>query len=328
MQFQLPFHIKPSSYNIRHSDAVMLCGSCFTEHIGNKMSEAKMNICINPQGILFNPMSIANCLEACMDDREYAAGELFQYNEIWNHWDFHSRFSHTDRDLALSEMNRSIKEGNRFLKQAGWLIITFGSSYQYFFSDAGAEHGVGNCHKAPGNWFTKRMLPVDKMQQRWEAILTKLQAFNPGLKIIFTVSPVRHYRDGLAENNLSKARLFELAYRLIGKKEHLQYFPAFEIVNDVLRDYRFFEQDMVHPNRQATQFVWDQFVKTYFNDADSDLLDEIEQITTALNHRPRFRETEAHRKFQENIRQKITAFKAKYPYLDFDMELQKMDADL
>ncbi|WP_262713958.1 GSCFA domain-containing protein [Taibaiella lutea] len=302
----------------------MLCGSCFTENIGSKMSGAKMNICMNPQGILFNPMSIANCLEACMDNKEYNANELFQHNEIWNHWDFHSRFSGTDKDVVLSEMNRSIKKGNNFLKQADWLIITFGSSYQYFLSASNDIIGVGNCHKAPGNWFEKRMLDIDEMQQRWQQTLDKLKVFNPNLKIIFTISPVRHYRDGLAENNLSKARLFELIYRLADKKEHLQYFPAFEIVNDVLRDYRFFEQDMVHPNHQATQFVWEQFVKTYFNDTDINLSRQIEDIITALNHRPRFKETSAHQRFQEGVKQKIVSLKGKFPYLNFDEEMHQM----
>jgi hypothetical protein len=324
MQFQLSFNIKASSLQIRHSDAVMLCGSCFTENIGDKMSDAKMNIYMNPQGILFNPMSIANCLEACIDNKEYQANELFQHNEIWNHWNFHSRFSNTDKDLALSEMNLSVKEGNNFLKQADWLIITFGSSYQYFLSDSDIARGVGNCHKAPGNWFEKRMLQIDEMQQQWQQTLNKLKEFNPNLKIIFTISPVRHYRDGLAENNLSKARLFELIYCLIDKKEHLQYFLAFEIVNDVLRDYRFFEQDMVHPNWQATQFVWEQFVRTYFNDADSDLLNQIEHITTALNHKPRFKETVAHQRFLEGVKQKIVALKKRFSHLDFDEELKQM----
>lgn len=302
----------------------MLCGSCFTEHIGNKMLDAKMNICMNPQGILFNPLSIADCLEACMDNKEYAANDLFRCNEIWNHWDFHSRFSNTDKDLALSEMNHSIQQGNEFLKQAKWLVITFGSAYQYFLSDSNVSNGVGNCHKAPGSWFEKRMLSIEEMQDRWASTLDKLLQFNPELNIIFTVSPVRHYRDGLAENNLSKARLFELIYRLIGKSRQLQYFPAFEVVNDVLRDYRFFEQDMVHPNRLATQFVWEQFVKTFFDDADIDLLRQIETIVTALNHRPRFKETAAHQNFLEGIRQKISTLKEKRPYLDFDEELKQI----
>jgi hypothetical protein len=154
--------------------------------------------------------------------------------------------------------------------------------------------------------------------------LDRLKEFNPGLKIIFTVSPVRHYRDGLAENTLSKARLFELVYRLMNESGHLQYFPAFEIVNDVLRDYRFFEPDMVHPNKQAVRFVWEQFVKTYFNTATIDLLDRIEAIKIALNHKPRFMETEAHSKFQEATKQKVTALKAQFPYLDFEKELRQM----
>lgn len=328
MQFQLPFHIKSSTLKMQHSDAVMLCGSCFTENIGDKMSAAKMNTCMNPQGILFNPMSIATCLNACMDGEIYTTDDLFQLNEVWNHWQFHSRFSNTDKGLALSEMNGSIQSGHSFLKKAQWLIITFGSSFQYFLNNlpehSSAKSGVGNCHKAPGNWFEKRMLYLAEMQQEWVSLLNKLHQFNPDLKVVFTVSPVRHYKDGLVENNLSKARLFELIHGLTEKNPQTQYFPAFEIVNDVLRDYRFFEQDMVHPNISATEYVWEQFVKTYFDDNGSKLLLQIQEIATAFNHKPRFKETQAHHSFCENLKIKVSTLKDKFPYLDFDKEIKDL----
>ena len=328
MQFQLPFHIKSSTVKMQHSDAVMLCGSCFTENIGDKMSAAKMNTCMNPQGILFNPMSIATCLNACMDGEIYTTDDLFQLNEVWNHWQFHSRFSNTEKGLALSEMNGSIQSGHSFLKKAQWLIITFGSSFQYFLNNlpehSSAKSGVGNCHKAPGNWFEKRMLSLAEMQQEWVSLLNKLHQFNPDLQVVFTVSPVRHYRDGLVENNLSKARLFELIHGLTEKNPQTQYFPAFEIVNDVLRDYRFFEQDMVHPNISATEYVWEQFVKTYFDDNGSKLLLQIQEIATAFNHKPRFKETQAHHSFRENLKIKVSTLKDKFSYLDFDKEIKDL----
>jgi hypothetical protein len=311
---------------MQHSDAVMLCGSCFTENIGNKMSAAKINTCMNPQGILFNPMSLATCMEACMDQQQYHANDVFLLNELWHHWDFHSRFSNTDKDLALADMNHSIATAHHFLKHANWLILTFGSSFQYFLSEPdsskAAATGVGNCHKAPGTWFEKRMLTVQEMQQQWAHTLHKLHDFNPGLQIIFTVSPVRHFRDGLVANNLSKARLFELVHHLIEKNTAVQYFPAFEIVHDVLRDYRFFEQDMVHPNQLATQFVWEQFKDTYFGEADLNLMHLIGEITSARSHKPRFKETQSHQKFEEQLNLKIEKLKAEKPYLDFEKEEQ------
>ena len=322
MQFQLPFKIKPSLDNIQHKNAVMLCGSCFTEHIGNRMLEAKMQVSMNPQGILFNPMSIAKCLNACVDKVLYDADELFQLNEIWNHWDFHSRFSNTDKALALSAMNQSINEAHDFLKAADWLIITFGSSYQYFLKEKASKNGVANCHKAPGNHFEKRMLSIAEMQEEWAFTLNKLKNFNPNLKIIFTISPVRHYRDGLVENNFSKARLFELIHHLQEKNNGLQYFPAFEIVNDVLRDYRFFEQDMVHPNQQAVQYVWDQFETTFFNQDDISLMRQIKAVLISLQHKPRFTKTAAHQRFKGLLSEQIKELKIKFPYISFDNEIK------
>ncbi len=300
----------------------MLCGSCFTEHIGNAMLEAKMNVNMNPQGILFNPMSIAHCLEACMDEALILEGDLFELNEIWNHWDFHSRFSNTDKGLALKGMNDSIIAAHEFLKNADWLIITFGSSFQYFLREDESLKGVGNCHKAPGSWFEKRMLTIAEMQDQWTSTLNKLIEFNPELNVIFTISPVRHSRDGLVENNRSKARLFELVQSLQEKNEALQYFPAFEIVNDVLRDYRYFEADMVHPNQQAVGYVWEQFEQTFFSQEDIQLLQQIKALTTALKHKPRFQETAAHQRFKEQLQQKTEQLKTAFPYLDFEDELK------
>jgi hypothetical protein len=329
MQFQLPFKIGASAIKLQHNDAVMLCGSCFTENIGNQLSEVKMNTCINPQGIIFNPMSMAKCLQSCIDATVYNIGDLFQLNDVWNHWDFHSRFSNINKDDALTEMNTSIEAAHQFLKTADWLILTFGSSFQYFLNHSNdgfkeRDSGVANCHKAPGAWFEKRMLGIAEMEAEWNATLQKLYAFNPRLKIIFTISPVRHYRDGLVENNLSKARLFELVHALSKKNEGGQYFPAFEIVNDVLRDYRFFEQDMVHPNIQAIQFVWEQFQQVYFDAEGRDLVKLIQEIKTALNHKPRFATTDSHQKFREQLKGRIEALKERCQYLDYEKEMANL----
>lgn len=325
MQFQLSFNPEYSADKISHEQAVMLQGSCFTEHIGQELFDAKMNVCMNPHGILFNPNSIAQSLKACMAGQLIADTSLFQLNEIWHHWDFHSRYSHTDKSLALAAMNESIIAAHHFLKKADWLIVTLGSSFQYFLNEKGIAgtsfengYGVSNCHKAPANWFEKRMLSIVEMQTEWQETLSQLQTFNPGLKIIFTVSPVRHYRDGLTENNRSKARLFELIDTLVASYANAQYFPAFEWVNDVLRDYRFFEKDMVHPNEQATKFVWKHFVTSFFDEKNQILLSQIQELQQAIQHRPRFKETLAHEKFMLTIHNKINTLQAQYPYLHFE----------
>jgi len=288
-----------------------------------------MDVCLNPQGILFNPMSLAACLEAVCNGVVYEEADLFRLHETWNHWDFHSRFSDISKAAALGHMNRSIAEARLFLERADWLILTFGSSFQYFLQPAAGAaaggkygQGVGNCHKAPGQWFEKRMLTADAMEERWKHLLERLRALNPGLKIMLTISPVRHVRDGLVENNQSKARLFELVQRLTDQYPGMYYFPAFEIVNDVLRDYRFFAQDMVHPGPQAVQYVWEQFCKICFEPGTESLLERIAAIDTALQHRPRFEDTKAHQQFRQQLRQKIEILQRDFPYLNYHTALE------
>ncbi len=322
--FFLPYTIPVASIPIRHRDKVLLSGSCFTEHIGNRMLEGKMHILSNPQGILFNPLSIAAGLRAGIEGKVYTAGDLFHWNELWNSWDFHSRFSHTDQEAALFAMNTAVRQTTAFLQEAQWLIITFGSAYQYFTTtlSGSAGYGVANCHKAPGNWFEKKLLSAEVLENTWKELLKDLHHFNPNLQIIFTVSPVRHIRDGLTENNRSKARLLELAHRLTELHGQSQYFPAYELVIDVLRDYRFFEQDMAHPGSQAVQYVWERFTETFIGKEDNELLYKIREIATAMQHRPRFPDTAAAAAFRERFWHKTKSLKEQFPYLDLDQELR------
>ncbi|WP_157977061.1 GSCFA domain-containing protein [Taibaiella helva] len=302
----------------------MLTGSCFTEHIGGHMAMAKMQVYSNPHGILFNPNSIAGGLQACIKGRRYCDEDLFCHNETWNSWDFHSRFSHTSKEVALSSMNDAIARASAFLAEARWLIITFGSAYQYFTtSQAGkAGYGVANCHKAPGQWFEKKLLDIGHMQETWEQLIASLLAFNPALQLIFTLSPVRHVRDGLIENNRSKARLHELIHTLADRHAHCHYFPAYELVIDVLRDYRFFEQDMVHPNPLAAQYVWEQFVDVYMTAPDRDLLRRIGELAAGAKHRHRFPETGAAVVFRNAMLLKARQLQKAFPYLDLSEELK------
>lgn len=320
--FQLSYSVPRAEEPLQHTDPVMLYGSCFTEHIGSRMEAAKMRVCNNPQGILFNPESIAAGLKAVMQRRKYSADDVFYLNETWNSWDFHSRFSHTDRELALGAMNRAVAEAGAFLKEARWLVVTFGSAYQYFTTAlAGAAgYGVANCHKAPGQWFDKKLLPIPDMLGNWEQLIADLLAYNPSLKLIFTLSPVRHIKDGLIENNRSKARLNELIHSLVERSTACSYFPAYELVTDVLRDYRFYEPDMVHPNSQAAQYVWAQFVQAYMNHDDQNLLQRIAELTKAAQHRHRFPETRAAAAFRESMLHKIDVLEQEFPHLDWQPE--------
>jgi hypothetical protein len=326
MDFQLPFTIPSSPVKLTHDDPVFLTGSCFTEHIGMLLTEGKFNVLSNPHGILFNPISIASGLQTVLEKKVCTDADIFTLNGVWSSWDFHSAYSDTGMDGALKRMNESIANAHVALAEAKFLIVTVGSAYQYFlkaeYTEANQAHGVANCHKAPGKWFDKKLLTVSEMVIRWHQLIFLLKSFNPGLNIIFTVSPVRHYRDGLVENNRSKARLLEMVHELTDQHEHCHYFPAYELVMDVLRDYRFFEADMVHPNRQAVQYVWEQFGATYFSPDTLQLLKRIREITIAFHHKERFPGTAASDKFRQSVLEKIIVVNSEFPALNLKEELQ------
>ncbi len=317
-KFQIAISLPAYQPAMSYQAPVMLTGSCFTEHISQRLEHIKMPVMANPNGILFNPLSIAQTLQSYIDERGYGHNDLFLQDEIWNCWDFHSRFSHTDPEFALQQMNDSIARAARFIRKAGWLIITLGSAYQYYLVRAGMP--VANCHRAPAQWFEKRLLTVEQITESLGDVISNLHKLRPELKIIFTVSPVRHLRDGVVQNNRSKARLIEAVHQLVERMPGCSYFPAYELVIDVLRDYRFYDVDMAHPNYPATQFVWEQFVSVYFDADTRELMEQLQDIFTARNHQARFPQTEAHKKFLKSYRDKISRLENTYPYLNFEQE--------
>jgi hypothetical protein len=314
----LPINIDAPSTLIHHQDKVLLIGSCFSEHMGKRLADAKFRVLENPHGILFNPLSVCHSLNTYIQAKLPAASDLFHLNEVWNSWDFHSRFSHIDKDEALSHMQSSICHAHSFLKDADWLMITLGSSFQYFL--AAEDTAVANCHRAPGQWFEKRLLSIKSIQEALRQTIHNLKVFNPKLKIIFTISPVRHIRDGVVDNNRSKARLIEVIHELVSNQENCFYFPAYELLIDVLRDYRYYDIDMVHPNFAATQVVWEQFVSHFLAPEAQKIAALMQALTTARNHKVRFEATNAFHKFSHNFLDKIKQYEIDYPYLDFSVE--------
>lgn len=327
MDLLLNIDLKKLSEPVTYRDKILLTGSCFTEHIGNALDKLKFRVLQNPNGILFGPDSVCKSLLSYAANRKYSEADLFQLNEVWSSWQHHSRFSNMDRAEAVRMINESQQRAHDFLKQADWLIITLGSSYSYRLTqeaDLGAEsisNGVANCHRAPANWFTKDMLEIDEIKDMLEDCLKKLKEFNPRLKFIFTVSPVRHIRDGVVENNRSKARLIEAVHYLDAKFESASYFPAYELVIDVLRDYRFYDIDLVHPNYPATEFVLEKFAETCIDEASRQLMQEVKRIVIARKHRAFQPGTKAHQQFLAAHFVKAKALQEKYPFLDLKEEL-------
>ena len=332
MQFQLPIQISSPQTRINYRDKILLTGSCFTEHIGNSLSELKFSVLQNPNGILFDPRSVCSSLTSYIENKQYKRGDLFYLNEVWNSWQHHSRFSNINPDECLRAINESQRQAHRFVKEADWLIITLGSSFSYRLTpefskvsppDGGDLEGAGvaNCHRAPSQWFNKYLLTIDEIISQLDGTYHRLKEFNPNLKIIFTISPVRHIRDGVTENNRSKARLIEAVHHMINEFPGLYYFPAYELVIDVLRDYRFYDIDMVHPNYPATEFVMEKFRENFVDEESQQLMEEIKRIVIARKHKAFQPETNAHKLFLKHHLEKAKDLQVKYPFLDLTEEI-------
>jgi GSCFA family len=328
MELLLNIDLKKQAELIGYRDKILLTGSCFTEHIGNALAELKFNVLQNPNGILFGPDAVCKSLLSYRENKKYTEQELFYLNEVWNSWDHHSRFSHTDKKQCLERINDSQQQAHDFLKDADWLIMTLGSSFTYELTaaagtaSASINHGVANCHRAPANWFTKKLTETDDIIQLLEHCLKELKQFNPKLRFILTISPVRHIRDGVVENNRSKARLIEAVHLTVAKFESAYYFPAYELVIDVLRDYRFYDIDLVHPNYAATEFVLEKFTETCINEDSRLLMKEIRGIAISRKHKAFQPETNAHRQFLKVNFDKVKVLQDQYPFLDFTKELE------
>ncbi|WP_153797128.1 GSCFA domain-containing protein [Foetidibacter luteolus] len=327
MQFQVPIQIKPLDIPVTYKDNIMLTGSCFTEHIGNYLQEVKFHVLQNPNGILFEPLGVCNSLVSYIEQKRYTEADLFYLNEAWHSWQHHSRFSAVTKEAALRQINQSQEAANAFLKKADWLIITLGSSFVYKLVDGtplatqGNGYNVVNCHKAPAQTFNKHLSTIEEIVTAFDSTIHRLFHFNPSLKIMFTISPVRHIRDGVQENNRSKARLIEAVHHLVNKFSRLYYFPAYELVIDVLRDYRFYDIDMAHPNYAATQFVLEKFTESCMHQDTARLSADIRKLVIAKNHKPFNPASVQHKQFLQSQLEKTMLLATQYPYLDFTDEL-------
>jgi hypothetical protein len=325
MKFRFEFDIKKLPQPITHQDKLLLIGSCFTENIGEKMDKYKFTTLQNPNGILFNPVSVADALTDYIEANQFSGNDLFNYNEGWHSWKHHSRFSGVTDDEALKKINSATITAHHFLKDAGYVFITLGSSWIYTLTDKAVNAKVGavaaNNHKAPADWFYRRLMTTEEVLRVLDNIIHRLFLFNSKLKIIFTISPVRHLREGVVENNRSKATLIQAVHHLVDKFDKLYYFPAYELVIDDLRDYRFYSEDLVHPNYFATQYVWEKLVDACMDEKTKALMEGLHSINLAYQHKAFNSSSEQHKKFLQSYYQKTKALLESHPYLDFEKEL-------
>jgi hypothetical protein len=319
MNFMLDAQINSPEKKINYRDPVMLVGSCFTEHIGNKLQELKFETLQNPNGILFDPQSVSSSIISYINNKKYSEADLSYLNELWQSWNHHSFFSNIDKEKCLQTINESQEKANQFLKKSKWLIITLGSSFSYRLKEN--NQPVANCHRAPAQWFNKHLMTIEEINSALDNCAHQLFQFNPDIRIVFTVSPVRHIRDGIIDNNRSKARLIESVHHLVNKFDNIYYFPAYELVIDVLRDYRFYDIDMVHPNYQATEYVLQKFTQHNVDEESNIIMEEIKKIIIARKHKAFNPSTNAHKKFLRDHFDKVNSLKLKHPFLNLEVEL-------
>ncbi len=330
MQLQTAINIQPLQPSITYRDKILLTGSCFTEHIGNHLQEAKFNVLQNPNGILFDPISVCKSLVSYIQNKQYTEDGLFYADECWHSWQHHSRFSNPDRQACLNTINQSQARAHNYLQQADWLIITLGSSFVYKLvtesplstGGEGVGREVANCHKVAAKQFIKHLCTIEETVTALDGTIHQLFQFNPTLKIIFTISPVRHLRDGVVDNNRSKARLIEAAHHMVNKFDKFYYFPAYELVIDVLRDYRFYDIDLAHPNYAGTQYVLEMFAESCMGDDTRALMEEIKKIVTARKHKPFNPQSSMHKRFLQTQLEKVKVLQEQHAYLNFDEELE------
>ena len=318
MEFFLPFKIRDYPFTISYQDKILFIGSCFSEEIGNKMTVLKFDVLQNPNGILYDPLSIADALFSYIENKPFDEKNIFELNGLWHSWKHHSIFSGINKEEALSKINSSQSGAHAFLKQASVLIITLGTAFNYQLKTN--NENVANCHKVPADHFEKELIQTDKIISELLSVLNATEKLYPGLRIIFTVSPVKHIKDGIIENNRSKARLIEAVHSITEEKENAFYFPSYELVNDVLRDYRFYKNDLAHPNETALNFVLEKFIGHFIDQPSKELMEKIKKVVSAINHKPFLKESASHKKFISAQLVAIAEIEATHSFIDLSEE--------
>lgn len=321
MDFRTPAELPLKQMEIRHSDKMMLWGSCFVEEIGHRLTAYKFPITVNPFGVLYNPWSMAEAMNMLLADRQYRSDELFYSNGLWNSWMHHSSFSSTDRAACLAQINRRLQDAFSVLPQIDVLLCTFGSAWVYELKESGRV--VGNCHKQPDVLFRRRLLEVDEIVRRMVSVIDGMRALNPKIRILFTVSPVRHGRDGMHGNQVGKATVLLAVDKMQKQREDCYYFPSYEIMMDELRDYRFYADDMLHPSSLAIDYIWDCFQRCYFSASTLGVMRQWQEIAKRLNHQPFHSHTAAYRRFVNETVLKLNRFGENFPYVDLKKEIEQ-----
>jgi len=324
--FRTEVSLKKTEHSINHNEQLFLIGSCFSENIFSKFIAHKFKAIANPFGIIYNPISIASFLTRTIQNNLFSIDDIDFYNEQYFNFEQHTSLNSNSKNEHLKKLNDIVITTHQYLKTTDYLFITFGTAFVYEHIEN--KKIVANCHKIPNTQFEKKRLSTKQILDAFSNIINGVNAFNPNCKIIFTVSPVRHWKDGVIENQRSKATLHLAIDYLQHQFSQASYFPSYEIVMDDLRDYRFFEKDMLHPNEQAIEYIWQKFSSCYFDEETNKLNQTIEALLNQFNHKPFNKNSEAHKSALTALKIKMQSFQKENEVINFDNEINQINLHL
>jgi hypothetical protein len=316
MNFTTRVSISKNNHPVDYKSRIVSLGSCFAENIGTKFEYFKFQNTVNPFGIIFNPVSIEKLIDRAVNKNYFIEKDFFFQNDLWHCYEVHSELSNPDKEEFLNSLNQLLEFTYKQLTESTHVIITYGTSWVYRLNSS--NEIVANCHKVPQNQFDKTILSIADIEKSIQNTIDLLRKINQYSQITFTVSPVRHSKDGFVENQRSKAYLISALHQILNPdSSYLNYFPSYEILMDELRDYRFYAEDMLHPNQTAIDYIWERFTETTIAETASPIMEEVATIQKGLAHRPFNPQTENHQKFLAVLNQKITRLKEQFPHMQF-----------
>lgn len=318
-EFFTKVNVPDPGFNIGYQSKLLFMGSCFSELIGRKMQETKFNVIQNPFGVIYNPLSISKGLQQIMKNISFTEKDINFYNELWLSYSHSTKFSDTNKNTCLNTINSGLKKASDALQDIDVMVLTLGTSWVYELKKTGEV--VANCHKIPAENFNRFFSSVNNTVDTLSQTIHELKEINSELKIIFTVSPVRHWKDGAIENQRSKAALILAVTEILQEFENVYYFPAYEIFMDELRDYRFYASDMLHPSESGIDYIWERFKETFFGDKALQIFSEVQSIKKRLDHRALHKNTTTYKKFISSLKKDIVSLQNKNPEIDFSAEI-------
>ncbi|ASB49494.1 GSCFA domain-containing protein [Alkalitalea saponilacus] len=321
--FRTIVKIDPAEIPIRPESRVLFMGSCFADNIGKQMVESRFKAITNPFGVLYNPISILQAFNNILSNKKTEENDLFLHNHLWHSFHHHGKFSKTTPEKSIEEINNSTLKAHLFLQKTDFIIVTFGTAFVYQHKEL--KQVVANCHKFPSNYFNRYLLNSDEIVEEWKNLIINLRVFNPSIKLIFTLSPVRHWKDGAHGNQLSKSTLLLAIEKLTSLFEQAWYFPAYEIMMDELRDYRFYDGDMLQPNQVAIDYIWKRFAESQLSRSAQNFYREAIKIQRARQHKPSGNMTPDYLNFLRSTLEQINSIATRYPETLIEKDKEHFD---